>query len=119
VRRGGVVVTCGSSTGYRHEFDNRLLWMRLKRIVGCHGADWAEAWESNRLIERGMIVPTLSRVVSLEETGEAARFVQLNRHVGKVGVLCLAEAEGLGVEDPARREAVGESRLRLFREFAT
>jgi crotonyl-CoA reductase len=119
VRRGGVVVTCGSSTGYRHEFDNRLLWMRLKRIIGCHGADWAEAWESNRLIDRGMIVPALSRVMALDETGEAARFVQLNRHVGKVGILCLAEAEGLGVEDPARREAIGESRLRLFREQST
>jgi crotonyl-CoA reductase len=118
-RRGGTVVTCGSSTGYRHEFDNRHLWMRLKRIVGCHGANWAEAWESNRLIERGMVVPTLSQVLTLEQVGEATRIVQLNRHVGKVGVLCLAEAEGLGVEDPARREAVGERRLRLFRELST
>ncbi|HEX5851788.1 MAG TPA: crotonyl-CoA carboxylase/reductase [Solirubrobacteraceae bacterium] len=119
VRRGGAVVTCGSSTGYRHEFDNRVLWMRLKRIIGSHGANWAEAWETNRLIERGMIMPTLSRVLTLEQAGEAARLVQLNRHVGKVGVLCLAEAEGLGVDDPARREAVGERRLRLFRELAS
>ncbi len=119
VRRGGAVVTCGSSTGYRHEFDNRVLWMRLKRIIGSHGANWAEAWEANRLIERGMIVPALSRVLPLERVAEATRIVQLNEHVGKVGVLCLAEAEGLGVEDPARREAVGERRLRLFREFGT
>ena len=33
VRRGGTVVTCGSSTEYRHEFDNRCLWMRLKRVA--------------------------------------------------------------------------------------
>jgi crotonyl-CoA reductase len=118
-RRGGAVVTCGSSTGYRHEFDNRLLWMRAKRIIGCHGATWAEAWAVNRLIGLGMVIPALSRVMALEQTGEAARFVQLNKHVGKVGVLCLAEAEGLGVEDPVWREAVGEPRLRLFREFAT
>src|SRR5690606_35848635 len=31
VRRGGAVVTCGSSTGYVHEYDNRYLWMNLKR----------------------------------------------------------------------------------------
>jgi crotonyl-CoA reductase len=43
--------------------------------------------------------------------------VQLNRHIGKIGVLCLAEREGLGVEDPQRRAAIGEERLRLFREF--
>jgi crotonyl-CoA reductase len=118
VRRGGTVVTCGSSTGYRHEYDNRRLWMRLKRIVGSHAANWQEAWESNRLIEQGRIVPALSKVYSLEQVGEAAREVQLNRHIGKVGVLCLAEREGLGVEDHARRAQVGEERLRLFREPA-
>lgn len=118
VRRGGVVVTCGSSTGYQHEFDNRHLWMKLKRIIGSHGANWHEAWEANRLIERGMIVPTLSKVFTLEQVGEAARFVQLGRHVGKVGVLCLAQEEGLGIEVEGRRESVGEARLRLFRDFA-
>jgi crotonyl-CoA reductase len=118
VRRGGVVVTCGSSTGYLHEYDNRRLWMRLKRVIGSHAANWHEACEANRLIEQGRIVPALSRVHSLERAGEAAREVQLNRHVGKVGVLCLAEREGLGVEDPQLRAAIGEERLGLFREPA-
>lgn len=117
-RPGGSIVTCGSSTGYRHEFDNRYLWMRVKRIVGSHGATWAESWESNRLISQGRILPTLSKVYPLEEVAEAAREVQLNRHVGKVGVLCLAEREGLGIEDPELRASIGEDRLGLFREFA-
>jgi crotonyl-CoA reductase len=116
IRRGGTVVTCGSSTGYRHEYDNRRLWMGLKRIVGSHIANWQEAWEANRLIERGRIVPTLSQVFPLEQVGEAARMVQLNRHAGKIGVLCLAEREGLGIEDPDRRASLGEERLRLFRD---
>jgi crotonyl-CoA reductase len=118
VRRGGTVVTCGSSTGYQHEFDNRYLWMKLKRIIGSHGANWHEAWETTRLIAQGKILPTLSKVFPLEEVGEAARLVQLNQHVGKVGVLCLAEREGLGVEDQELRASVGEERLRLFRDFA-
>ncbi|HEY3969809.1 MAG TPA: crotonyl-CoA carboxylase/reductase [Solirubrobacteraceae bacterium] len=115
VRRGGTVVTCGSSTGYMHEYDNRRLWMRLKRVIGSHAANWQEAWEANRLISQGRIIPALSKVYSLAEVGEAAREVQLNRHVGKVGVLCLAEREGLGVEDPELRESIGERRLGLFR----
>jgi crotonyl-CoA reductase len=119
VRRGGAVVTCGSSTGYLHQYDNRRLWMRLKRIIGCHAASWPEAAESNRLIEMGRIVPALSKVYPLEQVGEAAREVQLNRHVGKVGVLCLAEREGLGIEDPELRASIGEQRLRLFRDFAS
>jgi crotonyl-CoA reductase len=118
VRRGGAVVTCGSSTGYRHQYDNRRLWMRLKRVIGCHAASWPEALESNRLIEMGRIMPALSKVFALEQVGEATREVQLNRHVGKVGVLCLAEREGLGVEDHELRASIGEERLKLFREHS-
>ncbi|WP_084964464.1 crotonyl-CoA carboxylase/reductase [Thermoactinospora rubra] len=114
-RRGGAVVTCGSSSGYAHEYDNRHLWMRLKRIIGSHGANYQECHEVNRLISLGMIHPALSRVYPLDRTGEAARAVQTNRHVGKVGVLCLAPREDLGVEDHALRERIGEERLRLFR----
>ncbi|HTA14023.1 MAG TPA: crotonyl-CoA carboxylase/reductase [Solirubrobacteraceae bacterium] len=118
VRRGGTVITCGSSTGYLHEYDNRRLWMRLKRVIGSHAANWQEACEANRLIQMGRIVPALSKVFPLEEVGQAAREVQLNRHVGKIGVLCLAEREGLGVEDPELRASIGEQRLRIFREQA-
>jgi len=117
-RRGGTVVTCGSSTGYDHQFDNRYLWMKLKRIIGSHGANYYESAEANRLVCRGAIVPTLSEVFPLERGAEATRTVQVNAHVGKVGVLCLAPSEGTGVTDPVLRAAVGESRLGLFRSFA-
>jgi crotonyl-CoA reductase len=40
----------------------------------------------------------------LAATAEAARLVQNNDHLGKVGVLSLAPAPGLGVSDPERRE---------------
>jgi crotonyl-CoA reductase len=115
-RRGGTVVTCGSSTGYLHEYDNRHLWMKVKRIIGSHGANYHEYWEANRLVTLGMVQPTLSRVYPLAEVAEATRAVQLNQHVGKAAVLCLAPREGLGVADPALRQRVGEDRLRLFRE---
>ena len=109
------MVTCGSSSGYRHEYDNRYLWMRLKRIIGSHGANYQEAWEVNRLIQLGRLSPTLSRVYPLDQVGEATRAVQLNQHLGKVGVLCLAPRTGLGIDDPARRAEIGEDRLGLFR----
>jgi crotonyl-CoA reductase len=102
-RRGGTIVTCASTTGYWHEYDNRYLWMTLKRIVGSHFANYRESWEANRLIARGAIHPTLSRVYPLAETGQAAYDVHRNLHQGKVGVLCLAPEEGLGVRDHALR----------------
>jgi crotonyl-CoA reductase len=115
-RRGGTVVTCGSSSGYDHLYDNRHLWMRLKRIVGSHGANAQESVEANRLLTLGLVVPTLSQVFPLDEVAAATRAVQSNQHCGKVGVLCLAEREGLGIEDWALRESIGERRIRLFRD---
>jgi crotonyl-CoA reductase len=109
--RGGTVVTCGSSTGYQHCFDNRYLWMKLKRIVGSHVANLAEQWDFNELIARGRVMPAISAVFPLAEAPEAVRLVQANRHVGKVAVLCQATQQGLGVTDPALRAAIGERRL--------
>ncbi|MGV9253898.1 crotonyl-CoA carboxylase/reductase [Streptomyces sp. NPDC003697] len=103
-RRGGTVVTCASTTGYLHEYDNRYLWMSLKRIIGSHFANYREAWEANRLICKARIHPTLSRVYPLADSGQAAYDVHRNRHHGKVGVLCLAPEEGLGVSDMELRE---------------
>jgi len=98
-KRGGTIVTCASTTGYWHEYDNRYLWMTLKRIVGSHFANYRESWEANRLIAKGAIHPTLSKVYSLADTGQAAYDVHRNLHQGKVGVLCLAPQEGLGVRE--------------------
>jgi crotonyl-CoA reductase len=103
-RKGGTIVTCASTSGYMHEYDNRYLWMNLKRIVGSHFANYREAFESNRLVDKGMIHPTLSQVFPLEQTGEAALQVHRNLHQGKVGVLVLAPEEGLGVRDADKRD---------------
>ncbi len=102
-RKGGTIVTCASTSGYMHEYDNRYLWMNLKRIIGSHFANYREAWEANRLIAKGAIHPTLSRTYSMDEVGQAAYDVHQNLHQGKVGVLCLAPEEGLGVRDEEKR----------------
>ncbi|MGZ6827365.1 MAG: crotonyl-CoA carboxylase/reductase, partial [Mycobacteriales bacterium] len=60
-RKGGTIVTCASTSGYMREYDNRYLWMNLKRIIGSHFANYREAWEANDLINRGLIHPTLSK----------------------------------------------------------
>jgi crotonyl-CoA reductase len=102
-RKGGTIVTCASTTGFLHEYDNRYLWMNLKRIIGSHFANYREAWEANRLIVKGRIHPTLSNTYSMDEVGQAAYDVHRNLHQGKVGVLCLAPEPGLGVSDEQMR----------------
>ena len=114
-KRGGTVVTCAATSGFMLEFDNRHFWMRLKRLIGSHFANYREAWEANRLISKGMIHPVLSQVFPLDQTGEAAYQVHHNMHEGKLAVLCLAPGEGLGIDDPELRAKVGEDNLRRFR----
>jgi crotonyl-CoA reductase len=114
-KRGGTVVTCAATSGYMVEFDNRHFWMKLKRLIASHFANYQEAWNANRLISMGRIQPLLSAVHPLEDVGEAARTIHRNEHEGKIGVLCLAPQEGLGIDDPERRAAIGEDRITLFR----
>ena len=102
-RKGGTIVTCASTSGFMHQYDNRYLWMNLKQIVGSHFANYRESWEANRLISKGMIHPTLSKTYTLDNVGQAALDVHHNTHQGKVGVLCLAPSEGLGVRDEEMR----------------
>ena len=113
-RKGGTIVTCASTSGFMHEYDNRYLWMNLKSIVGSHFANYREAFEANRLIAKGMIHPTLSKVFPLEEAGQAAYEVHRNAHQGKVGVLALSPEPGLGVTDPELRARV-EPEINRFR----
>jgi crotonyl-CoA reductase len=114
-KRGGIIVTCAATSGYLVEYDNRHLWMKLKTIRGSHFSNYREAWAANQTVIDGKVVPPLSKVFPLEETGEAAYEVHHNRHEGKIGVLCAAPREGLGVTDPEKRALVGEDRLTIFR----
>lgn len=114
-KRGGTVVTCAATSGFMMEFDNRHFWMRLKNLVGSHFANYQESWQANRLIAKGMIHPVLSQTFALNEVGEAAYQVHNNMHEGKLGVLCLAPTEGLGITDPELRAKVGEANISRFR----
>jgi len=96
------------------EYDNRHLWMKLKSIKGSHFANYREAWDANALVCEGKILPPLSAVYPLAEVGEARLPGHRNLHEGKIGVLCLAPSEGLGIDDHELRERVGEDRITLF-----
>ena len=115
-KRGGTIITCAATSGFMIEYDNRYLWMNLKTLKGCHFANYREAYEANRLVCEGKIHPTLSRVLTLEQTAEAALMVHRNEVEGKVGVLALAPAEGLGVTNPEMRERL-LPQITLYRRF--
>lgn len=117
-KKGGVIMTCAATSGYMIEYDNRHLWMKLKTIKSSHFANYAESYAANKLICQGRIHPMVSAVHTLKTTGDAAYSVHHNQHEGKIGVLCLAPREGMGIDDPEFRSIVGEDRINIFRPHA-
>ena len=87
--------------------------MNKKRIIGSHFANYREAWEANRLVCKRAIHPLLS------ETYPWPRLVKrpigcttIRRSEKKIGVLCLAPEEGLGVTDEeGRARHIGQINL--------
>jgi len=118
VKRGGTVVTCAATSGYMVEFDNRHFWMKLKRLLSSHFANYAESWAANRLIDQGRIQPLLSTTHPLSDVGAAARSVHRNEVEGKVGVLCMSPEAGLGIDDMEKRERIGVDRITMFQRHA-
>ncbi|MFY9074806.1 crotonyl-CoA carboxylase/reductase [Malaciobacter mytili] len=115
-KRGGKIVTCGSTTGYEHFYDNRYLWMHVKSIIGSHGANIFEAYNANRLSCLGKIHPILSEVFTLKDSIKGCIKVKNNQHVGKIGILCLSPKEGLGIKNNELREKIGENKINIFRK---
>ncbi|KAJ1684775.1 hypothetical protein LUZ63_020046 [Rhynchospora breviuscula] len=114
-RKGGTITTCASTSGFMHEYDNRYLWMNLKRIISSHFANYRESWEANRLIAKGKIHPTLSRTYRLEEVGQAALDVHHNSHQGKGRRALPGPRGGPGLlRDPEMR-ATYEKEINRFR----
>ena len=86
--------------------------MNKKQIIGSHFANYREAWEANRLVVKRAIHPLLSETYPLDRTGEAALQVHHNKQIGKMGVLCLAPEDGLGVSDEeGRARHIGQINL--------
>lgn len=111
----GRIVTCGSTTGYEHLYDNRYLWMYGKRIIGSHCASWNEAARANDLICRGVIMPELSCAFPLERFDDAVAMLNSD-HVGKIAILCNASSADDGIEDTVLRNEIGERKFRIFRK---
>ena len=79
-RQGGMVVTCGGTTGYAGSFDLRYLWVLQKRIQGSHFASLDECFMVNQLVEDNRLNPVLSKVYSLDEVGQVHQMMLENLH---------------------------------------
>lgn len=78
----GKVVICGATTGYQLTFDARYLWTLQKQIIGSHGSNIFEATTAQKLVDSGLIKPTLTRTFEFEQAAQAHELMWQNQAVG-------------------------------------
>ena len=92
-RRGGVVVTCGASSGHEATIDLRHVFFRQIQILGSTMGSKALLHRIVPLVARGALVPEVARVLPLERAADAHRTLDERKTYGKI-VLEVGEPAG-------------------------
>ena len=107
VKRGGMVVICAGTTGYKLTMDARYLWMHQKRVQGSHFANLMQAAQANKLMLERRLDPCMSEVFEWRDIPRAHTKMYRNEHKpGNMAVLVSAPTTGLRTVEDAR-EALG------------
>ena len=103
VKRGGMVVICAGTTGYKLTMDARYLWMHQKRVQGSHFANLMQASNANRLMLERRLDPCMSEVFEWRDIPRAHTKMLKNEHKpGNMAVLVSAPTTGLRTIEDAR-----------------
>ena len=113
-RKGGTIATCASTSGYMHEYDNRYLWMNLKRIISTHFANYRESWEANRLIARARSTRPCRAPTRWTRSARPRSTSTTTSTRARSACSRLAPEEGLGVLNTELREQHLD-KINLFR----
>ena len=83
-RKGGVVVTCGASSGWDARTDLRHVFFRQIQILGSTMASREHLHRIAALVQGEALQPVVDRVFALEEAAEAHRYLDQRAQFGKV-----------------------------------
>ena len=95
-KRGGMVVICAGTTGYKLTVDARYLWMRQKRLQGSHFANLKQASAANNFVLNRQVDPCMSEVFAWDDIPRAHTKMMKNEHKpGNMAVLVNAKRPGM------------------------
>lgn len=83
-RNGGVVVTCGASSGWDAKTDLRHVFFRQIQILGSTMGSKSVLFRVLDLVERGELSPVVDRVFPLAQAREAHEYLDRREQFGKV-----------------------------------
>jgi len=82
--RGGRLVTCGATTGYRGSTDLRFVFFKGLSILGSTTGSRSDLLRIARLVGDGRLRPVVDRVLPLERVADAHRAVAGRTLFGKI-----------------------------------
>ena len=95
-KRGGMVVICAGTTGYKLTVDARYFWSHQKRLQGSHFANLKQASAANKFVVNRHVDPCMSEVFSWADIPRAHQLMLKNQHKpGNMAVLVNAKRPGL------------------------
>jgi NADPH:quinone reductase-like Zn-dependent oxidoreductase len=84
LKRGGILVTCGSTSGPKAEIDLRYLFSRELRIHGSEMGNGAEFARVMELVSARKLRPVVDSVFPLAEARQAHEYLESRKQFGKV-----------------------------------
>ena len=82
--RGGRLVTCGATTGYKANIDLRFLFARQYSLLGSYMGTKGELLEAARFFFSGELQPVVDRTLPLAEAAAAQQYLEEGKQFGKV-----------------------------------
>lgn len=82
--RGGRLVTCGATTGYKAQIDLRFLFARQYSIAGSYMGTRAELLRAAQFFFSGQVRPVVDRTFPLAEAAAAQAYLERGEQFGKV-----------------------------------
>ena len=84
LKRGGRLVTCGTTTGGRAELDVQMLFAKHLTLYGSFMGSMSESYELLPLVEDGRLRPVVDRVLPLSDAVQAHVLLEQGGHFGKI-----------------------------------
>jgi len=84
LKPGGVLVTCGATTGPKVDIDLRFLFSRQLSFLGSYMGTLGELHEVLKLVFAGKLKPVVDRVFPLPEVRAAHEYLENSQMFGKV-----------------------------------
>lgn len=94
--KGGMIVICAGTTGFKASLDLRYHWMKQKRFQGSHFANDQQAKALNDLVIAGKVDPCMAEpVFEFDETPQCHQLMREGRHpAGNMAILVNATTRG-------------------------